>query len=82
MDPIIARELGRGLVMPKDLSGFTLALFSNLIGIGFECIAWISSANLPFASFLYLFTLTNIKYDFLASECTAVWCRDPILGCL
>lgn len=49
---------------PQDLSSFALALFLDLIGMDFKCVAWVSSTDLPFISFLSLFTLIDTKYDF------------------
>lgn len=66
--------------MPQDLCRFALTLFFDLMGMGFECAAWVSSTNLLFISFLSLFTFINVVYDFLVGECTIVWCRDPVFG--
>lgn len=51
-------------MMPQDLFGFFLTLFSNLKGMGYKCVTWVSSANLYFTSFLTLFTLTNTEFNF------------------
>lgn len=61
----IAHELGRGVVVPQDHFGFALAPFFELMGIGFKCIIWVSSANLPFIFLLSLFTLNDTNFDFL-----------------
>lgn len=51
---------------PQDLSGFTLVPFSDLMGMGFMCVAWVSSFNLYFlTSFLVLSISTKAEFYFL-----------------
>lgn len=61
----MAHELGKGFVTPQDLSRFILALFFNLMGTGFKCVARMSLANLSFTFFLALFTFIDAEFNFL-----------------
>lgn len=52
---------------PQDLLGFALGPFFDLMGMGFECVAWVSLVNLFFffTSFLILFMPIDTEFGFL-----------------